>query len=198
MGGSSKVLGESPKTSTESSTTLSHDDCFDLLSNHRRRYAFHHIQQNGEQASLGELSEQVAAWENEITPDEVSSNQRKRVYTSLQQVHLPRMDGMGVVEFDDRAGVVELGPAAEDLDVYLEVVQGRDIPWSLFYVGLATLNLAMLAAVGLGVPLLTAIPDIGWAAFSATMFLFAGLCHYVVNRREMRLGTDGAPADVDT
>lgn len=178
--------------------TLSDDDCFDLLSNHRRRYALHYLQGGREEASLGELAEQIAAWENETTLSEVSADERKRVYTSLQQVHLPRMAEMGAIEFDDRAGEVALGPAAEDLDIYLEVVRGRDVPWSQFYVGLGVVNLALLGAVAAGVPPLTAIPDIGWGVFSATTVLFTGLCHYVVGRREMLLGTDETPPEVDT
>ena len=181
----------------DSEPTISNDDCFDLLSNNRRRYTLHYLQHNGEQATLGGLSEQVAAWENGIEVESVSSTQRKRIYTSLQQVHLPRMDGMGAVEFDDRAGVVELGPAAEDLDVYLEVVRGRDVPWSQFYLGLAAVNLALLAVVGLDAAFFTLLPDLAWGVFVATTFLVAGVCHYYIGRQEMLLGEDGSPPEVD-
>lgn len=181
-----------------SSNRLSEDDGFDLLSNHRRRYALHYMQQNGQQATLGELAEWVAAWENEVDLAEISAAERKRAYTALQQVHLPQMDEMGVVDFDERAGTVELDPAADDLDIYLEIVRGRDVPWSLMYVSLAIINLGLLAAVGLDTPPLAALPDIGWGVFSTTTFLVAGACHYLVNQREMLLGTEGPPPEVDT
>lgn len=193
----SKAIGKSVSNGVASTSDITDDDCFDLLSNHRRRYTLHHLQGNGEQASLGELAEQIAAWENEIDIQEVSSDQRKRVYTSLQQVHLPRMNKMDVVEYDDRAGVVELGPAIEDLDVYLEIVQGRDVPWSEFYVGLAAVNLALLAAVAIDTAVLTAIPDLGWGVFTATTFLITGLCHYTIGRREMLLRSNDSPPEVD-
>jgi len=196
--GLSKTV-ESPTTEQhESEPTISDDDCFDLLSNHRRRYVLHYLQHNGQQATLGRLSEQVAAWENEIEIEDVSANQRKRVYTSLQQVHLPRMDEVNVVEFDSRAGEVELGPGAEDLDIYLEVVRGRDIPWSQFYIGLAAVNLALLAAVGLDVGPLTAIPDLRWGLFATTTFLVAAVCHYRIGKRKMLLGSDESPPEADT
>jgi len=182
----------------ESPTEISDDDCFDLLSNHRRRYTLHYIQGNGEHATIGELSEQIAAWENEVDVERVSADQRKRVYTSLQQVHLPRMDEMDVIEYDDREGVVEPGPAAENLDVYLEVVRGREIPWSQFYIGLAGVNLAIIAAVGTDVAPLTAVPDIGWAVFATTSFLIAAVCHYRIGQREMLLGNDDSPPEVET
>lgn len=200
-------VGDSTDTSTEnlemgteaeSSETqeLSQDDRFDLLSNHRRRYTLHYIKHNGEQATLGELSDQIAAWENEIGIEEVGYDERKRVYTSLQQVHLPRMDEAGVVEFDDREGTVEIGPAAEDLDVYLEVVEGNDIPWSVFYLGLSGLNLLAVIAYAVGVPVVSALPEAGLAVFVLTTFLVASLAHLYVTRTEMRLGEQEQPPEL--
>ena len=150
--------------------SLSYDDCFDLLSNHRRRYALHYLQQCGQEVALGELTDQVAAWENGVDVDAVSPAQRKRVYTSLQQVHLPRMDDFDVVEFDDRKGRVRMGAAAEHLDVYLEIVTGNDIPWSTFYLSLVAVNAGLLGGAMLGLPVLSAVPGIGWAAFAGGTF----------------------------
>ncbi len=186
----------SPEQTEEESGELSQDDRFDLLSNHRRRYALHYIKHNGDRATLGELSDQIAAWENEIDLEEVGYDERKRVYTSLQQVHLPRMDEAGVVEFDDREGAVEIGPAAADLDVYLEVVEGRDVPWSGFYLGLSGLDLLVVAAYAVGVPVVSAVPAIGLAVFVVTSFLVASLAHLYVTRTEMRLGERERPPEL--
>lgn len=77
----SNALGESPRSTasepesdqgdgrveqTETSGPLTTDEVFEILSNHRRRYALNHLERNGERTSLGELSENVAAWENGI------------------------------------------------------------------------------------------------------------------------------------
>jgi len=182
---------ESRADSEESA--ISHDDCFDLLSNHRRRYVLHYLQGNGEEASLGELADTVAAWENDVEPGEVSYDERKRVYTSLQQVHLPRMDDLGVIEFDDRAGVVEPGPAAADLDVYLEVVHSRDVPWSVFYLGVAVLDAALVAGALAGIPPLSLVSPLGWAVFVLTTFLVSSFVHLYLTRTEMRLGETEQP-----
>jgi len=180
-----------------SSEDISYDDCFDLLSNHRRRYALHYLKSNGDDATLGELSDQIAAWENDIDVEEVSYDERKRVYTSLQQVHLPRMDDMKIVEFDDREGTVEVGPVAEELDIYLEVVQGRDIPWSTFYLGLAALNALLVGGAAIGLPVLGSIPGIGIALFAVTSFSVASLAHVYINRTEMRLDGQEEPPELD-
>lgn len=168
---------------------VSNDERFEVLSNHRRRYALHYLQRNGDRATLGELADQVAAWENGIDTDSVSYDERKRVYTSLQQIHLPRMDETGVVEFDDRDGVVQLGPTAHEVDVYLEIVAGNDVPWSKFYVGLAILNAGLVAGAGLG--FFPVIPDVGWAIFVLVTFLVTALAHLYVTRTEMKLGETG-------
>jgi hypothetical protein len=180
----------------ETDQSVTYDECFDLLSNHRRRYTLHYLKQNGEAVTLSDLSETVAAWENEIPVEELSYDERKRVYTSLQQVHLPRMDDAGVVSFDDREGVVEVGPAAEELDIYLEVVQRGDIPWSMFYVGLGVFNLLVVTASVIGVPGVSALPQVGIAVFVVTTFLVTALSHLYVTRTEMQLGADEQPPEV--
>ncbi|MEF8812487.1 MAG: hypothetical protein V5A55_01540 [Halovenus sp.] len=155
----------------------------------------HYLRRNDGEASLSELADRVASWENDVDPDAISYDQRKRVYTSLQQVHLPRMDEMGVVDFDDREGAVVMGPAADDLDIYLEVVRGRDIPWSLFYLLLGIVNATIVGAAALGFPLFSAMPSSGWPVFVVTTFLVTSLAHVYLTRTEMRLGK-GNPSDI--
>lgn len=173
-----------------------YDDHFELLSNHRRRYTIHYLKRHENPATLSNLAEQVAAWEYETTPGEISYDQRKRVYTSLQQVHLPRMDDMDIVEFDEREGTVETGPAAEELDIYLEVVHGRDIPWSGFYLALALVNVLVIGAYVGGIPPLTVLPEIGVAVFVVTSFFVTSLAHLYLTRTEMQLGTTDEPPEL--
>jgi hypothetical protein len=179
---------------TSGSDPLSPDETFELLSNRRRRYALHHLKRCQE-AELGELSRQVASWENGIDVEEVSADERKRVYTSLQQFHLPKMDDQGIVEYDDRSGEVELAPAAEELDVYLEVVEGRDIPWSQYYLGLAAVNAGLVAAVFANIAPFTLLPDIAWAAFVVTTLVVSALVHTYITSSN-RLGESETPPEL--
>lgn len=180
-----------------SAERLSYDECFDLLSNHRRRYVLHYLRQEGGPVTLSDLSEQIAAWENETEVEGLSYDQRKRVYTSLQQVHLPRMDDLDVVEFDDREGTVRDGPSAENLDIYLEVVDQWDIPWSYFYLGLGTVNAGIIGAFAVGLWPVATLPEIGLAVFVVTSFLVTSLAHLYVTRTEMRLGGSEEPPSVE-
>lgn len=180
------------RSGTESVST---DEAFELLSNKRRRYTVHHLKWNGPRVELGDLSEHIAAWENGTSIQDISADERKRVYTSLQSHHLPKMDEQGIVTYDDRAGEVELTNHGDELDVYLEVVDGRDIPWSQYYLGLSAVNAALIVAVGADVWPMTLLPDLAWGAFVVTTLLVSALAH-TVHDSSMRLGTDDKPPEL--
>jgi hypothetical protein len=171
------------------------NELFDILSNRRRRYALHHLTRVDEEVELGPLAERVAAWENETTVEEVTPAQRKRVYTALQQSHLPKLDELGVVDFDKREGTVTPTPVMDELDVYLDVVRGRDIPWSEYYLGLSAVGAGVLAGAWIDAPVFAAVPDLAWASLVVAAFLVSSVAH-VYFARHVRLGAGSKPPDV--
>lgn len=183
-----------PESDSES-TALTRDEVFETLSNRRRRFVLHHLQDVDESSTLSEIAEQVAAWENDSTVDAISSSERKTVYTSLQQFHLPKMEEMGVVRFDQRDGTVALTEAATDLDIFLEVVDRYDIPWSVYYVGLSAIGGVMVALSAVGVEPFVAVPFSGWTMFVLTTLTVSAVAHYLHTRR-MRLGSNSRPPEV--
>ena len=100
-----------------------------MLSNQRRRYVLYYLNHRPGPVSLRDLAEQIAAWENDCTIDDLEYKQRKRVYTSLHQTHLPKLDEMGIVNYDRDAGTITLADRASDLDAYLELVGERTADW---------------------------------------------------------------------
>jgi hypothetical protein len=179
------------------STDISEDELFDVLSNHRRRYAVHVMKrEDAERLEIGPMAEQIAAWENEVELAEVDYAERKRVYTALQQQHLPMMDDAGVVEFDKDRGTVEPTPALGDVDLYLDVVRGKEIPWNEYYLGLSAFSLALVAGVGLGVTPFTILPEFAWMVFIVVAFACSALAHryYVA---ELELGGTEVPPELD-
>jgi len=166
-----------------------------MLSNRRRRYALHWLRQH-DRAAIGELSERVAAWETDQPVESLTADERKRVYTSLQQFHLPKMDEKGIVEFDERAGVVELGDDASEVDIYLEVTDRYDVPWSLYYLGLTGVGTALAALSWAGVGPFGGVSDAGLVAFVLTALGLSALAHTAITRK-MRLGREGPPPERD-
>lgn len=175
------------------SEVVTEDDVFTTLSNRRRRYTVHALD-DGSTRELGPLAEQVAAWEYDVTVDELSHDERKRVYTALQQTHLPKMDDVGLVEFDKDRGTVEPTPALEDVDLYLEVVGGDEIPWSKYYLGLTGVAATLLVALWVNEWPFTVVSDLGWAAVIVAMLaVSAAVHHYYADSR--RLGAGDRPPE---
>lgn len=98
---------------------ITFDEIFEILSNNRRRQVIRYLGDTDEPIAIGTLAEQIAADETEKAVDELTSQERKRVYVGLYQVHLPKMDDMGVISFDTPRGMIEEGPNIDLVREYL-------------------------------------------------------------------------------
>lgn len=106
-----------------SEDSLELDGLYDILRNQRRRLVLYYLTHtHDESAKIGELAEQLAAWENQIPLNAVTSTQRKRTYNTLQQHHLPKMDERGLVEFDRARGRIRLTANERQLRVLLGII----------------------------------------------------------------------------
>ena len=186
---------ETDEAQATAEPTLSRDDAFETLSNQRRRFVLHFLQDADGTAALSDLAEQVAAWENDTEVAAISASERKTVYTSLQQFHLPKMDDLGVVAFDRREGEVALTEAADRLDIYLEVVDRYDVPWGLYYTGLSALGFLLVGLANAGVDPFTVVSPVGWTVFVLTALAVSSVSH-LVHARRMRLGSHAGPPEV--
>ncbi|MDT3434843.1 hypothetical protein [Haloarcula sp. 1CSR25-25] len=169
---------------------------FEVLSNRRRRYVFHYLKQQDRRVYIRELAEQVAAWENDKAHRDLSSAETKRVKTALHQHHLPKMDDRGFVRYDATRETVELDDSVADLEVYLDVVPGADVPWSLYYLGLSGVGIATLAGAWADLGPLASIPDASGAAFVVVALLVSASVHTYVTYSRLRLGGTDKPPEV--
>lgn len=173
---------------------LTEDEIFEVLSNQRRRYAFHYLRKHeGEKVTLRELAEQVAAWETGKPIAKLHSRERKRVRTALHQFHLPKMDDLRFIEYDGQRGEVTLAEETADLDIYLDIVPGVDVPWGLYYACLTGFNLAVLAGVWLEIGPLSSFPPLSWAAFFVVAYGVSAVVHAYWNYRQTRFGVGERP-----
>lgn len=131
---------------------LTQDVVFDLLSSPRRRYVLYYLRETGESIELTDLAEQVAAWENETTVEEITEQERKRVYVSLYQTHIPRLDEAGVIDYDRDSGSVALASEASEIDQYLGSPD-EEFSWPWVY-----LLLAAASALVFGLSSIEALP----------------------------------------
>jgi hypothetical protein len=108
------------------------DEVFDVLKNERRRAVLRALRDDDGVVRIGAMAECIAARENGKPRAHLGSKERKRVYVGLHQYHLPKMDTLGVVEFNKPRGVVRPGAQFERVVPYLEPGGTRspnDDPW---------------------------------------------------------------------
>lgn len=128
---------------------------FEVLKNERRRRTIRYLREADGVVTLGEVAKHIAALENDKDVEQVNYAERKRVYVGLYQCHLPKMDDMGIVDFNKARGRIELTEEASQLRPYLD--DGFDQrPWYRYYAGLSTVGLGVLALSVLSV--LPAVP----------------------------------------
>jgi len=133
--------------STEDSSAvedLSLDLIFEILKNRRRRDVIRYLRDQEDRTALGELAEHVAALENDTTTQALTSSQRKRVYVGLYQCHLPKMDDMDIVDFNQNRGYVELGENVDQLEPYLDPSDDAGADAHRYYLGVSLAGLAGL------------------------------------------------------
>jgi DNA-binding transcriptional ArsR family regulator len=163
-------------------TELTPDTVFSVLSNERRRHVLRHLHEN-EESDIRELSQQLAAWENDVPLEAVTYKQRKRVYTSLHQTHLPALADAGVVDYDRDRGTVRLTTRASVLDEYLaaDTDEPTSPPWHSVYLAIAAVGTVatLLAVVDL---LPAAVPHLAIAGgVSVALAVVAGVHSYLAS-----------------
>ncbi|ELY48960.1 DUF7344 domain-containing protein [Natronolimnohabitans innermongolicus] len=163
---------------------LSKDVIFELLKNRRRREVLAYLLESDDTVTLGELAEQIAAWENDTEVSALSSDQRKRVYVALYQTHLPKMDDAGIVEYDQDRGLISLSDNADLLMMYLDTDSHQQDRWDRWYAGMSVVGAAVVAGAFLGVPGLAAVPTLGLAGVVVVAFFLLSVAHLVSNRQQ--------------
>lgn len=99
--------------------TLEMDDVFHVLQNERRRNVLRYLEDVDGVIEMRDMAVQIAAWENDTTVQQLHSDQRQRVYIALYQSHLPKMDKLGLIEYNKPRGYVEPRPRLDTVLAYL-------------------------------------------------------------------------------
>lgn len=181
-----QFVGDEPE-----SERLTKDTVFSVLSNERRRQVLRRLRTEPSGSTIGELSSRIAAWENDVDVDAVTYKQRKRVYTSLHQTHLPTLADAGLVEYDRDRGTVALTAQATTLDNYLVESDAPAVPWPRVYLAVAAVGVlgTAIAAVG-GLP--AAVPDIAVAGTLAVVVAVVAGVHSYSTDRNVGWGLDNS------
>ncbi len=133
----------------ESAVDLPLDQVFETLKNERRRTVLRYLDAHDGTVSLGDLAEKVAAIENDKPVNQVTSRERKCAYVGLYQCHLPKMDDMDIVEYNQNRGRISVGPNAGQLERYLDYEEATERPWQLYYGAVSALGFTLVTLTAL-------------------------------------------------
>lgn len=145
----------------------------DVLRNERRTRVLEHLQQVEKTVRLRELSEQVAALETGESPP--PRNIRESVYNSLHQTHLPKLDALGIVEYESNQKEVALADGSKQVSLYMEVVSEDDVTWATYYLSVGLIALTVSSLASLGVPVFGALSVPLWSVLFAVFFVLSAL-----------------------
>lgn len=104
---------------------IDRDELFHLLQNERRRRALDYLRRQEGPIRMRDVVDHVAAEEHDTSPEALRSDERKRVHIALYQSHLPKLDQVGVIDYNQDRGVVTRTSLADQLDPYLEAAAGE-------------------------------------------------------------------------
>lgn len=103
--------------SAEEPLSLSKDVAFHLLQNSRRRALLRYVfDKRQETFRVREVARRIAAWEDDVTVQQLDQAQYHRVSIALRQNHLPKFDERDIIEFRQSAGEFSPRPRATLLE----------------------------------------------------------------------------------
>lgn len=130
---------------SEERSSLTEGEIHDILRNDRRRAVIEFLFEHDRQATIRELSEHIAALESGEDPP--PRNIRQSVYVSLHQTHLPKLQGLSVVDYDTDSKDVELRDQAEFVATHMgRIDEGASDSIAMGHVGLGALGLLLAVA----------------------------------------------------
>lgn len=103
-------------TKLDGGAALSEDRIFTLLAMRRRRELLRALERAGGEATVGDITNEIATDEH---GEYAAARERKTVYVSLHQTHIPRLVEAGVLVHDPHEKTVRLTDRAEELLAYL-------------------------------------------------------------------------------
>ncbi|WP_134670759.1 DUF7344 domain-containing protein [Halorussus marinus] len=161
--------------------TLDPSEIHNVLRNDRRRHAIQHLRDVDETLSVDALAEHIAAVETGESPP--PRDVRKSVYVSLHQTHLPKLDELDIVDYDQREQLLELRDRVEEVEVYMEVVPEGDISWATYYLGVSALGLATLSAVQFDLAFVSSFTTTFWAWYFLVLVGLSASYHAYTERK---------------
>lgn len=103
-------------------------EAFEVLADRRRRYLLYYLRAREGPVPLPVASRYVAAWERDVSPGSVTSEQCQRAYLDLYHAHVPFLEERDVVSYDQEAGTLSLDGMDGRLAAYTDEAMADENP----------------------------------------------------------------------
>lgn len=158
------------------------DAIFEVLSSSRRRQLLYYLHQHGNEATLRDLAREVAITE---TGEPVDNDVVKRLYISLYQTHIPKLEEEGLVVYNEEEKRVELTDQVWNIAHVLDVDVNQSRQWPLYYATLAVIGIVLAAIVHFEVAFAEILTTpIVAVAISGVLLLLTALHYHETNVKE--------------
>ncbi|ADJ15905.1 DUF7344 domain-containing protein [Halalkalicoccus jeotgali] len=169
---------------TGSNQHLTEAQIHDVLRNDRRRAVISTLGDADGVAQIRDLADRIASTETGTTPP--PQNARQSVYVSLHQTHLPKLDSLGVVEYDTDTNTVSLREEASEVAAYMGGAPGSTVHWARIYLALSVLGLVKTVVALLAIEPLTRAALVGALIMFVVMMGLAGYHVWLQRDRPLR------------
>lgn len=100
---------------------------FDTINHPRRRYLLYRLQDH-DSVEIEEAIPQLVAWEQDVSPSQVSELLCDRVRASLYHNHLPKLASFDFIDYDRQHGTIRFCDPPEELRKILDLARQFDEP----------------------------------------------------------------------
>jgi DNA-binding transcriptional ArsR family regulator len=160
-----------------------------ILANERRRAVIERLDASPGTVTVRDLSTAIAEAETGQSPP--PARVRESVYTSLHQTHLPKLDDVGVVEYDREGSLVHVRSAVRQVDRHMDVLNDLGITWGEYYRSLGVFGLVLVIGSLTGLPVVSWVDPLLWASGTLVAFAVSGAIQLWDDRWRVRRTLDG-------
>lgn len=95
------------------------------LQNIHRRYLLYYLQ-GEDPCDFDEAARQIAAWEYECEPVDVSTQVHDQIKFELYHIHIPKLENLDIIDYDDQAGAIRYDDPPESLDDFIDLAREEE------------------------------------------------------------------------
>lgn len=168
---------QEPNIEKKTENGLEECDIHEALSNDRRREVIRYVNYIKGPVDISDVSEYIAEMESGRSPP--PTNLRKSVYVSLHQTHLPKLDDLGVVEYEPNSKIIKPNQYIDEFNSYIGDNVETTNPSHFYYIAVGLIGISAVTVSVSGVPPFNSLTIGGVSLFFLILIVLLALYNSV-------------------